>query len=193
MKSSRPKPLARNSPVIRTYNRGAKRVARVRQPYPVDLEGLAPDKDHAWRHDNIGRLFLFAFHAFEERLMRRIHANGHPEIKHIHFHLFRTIDVTGTRIVDLARRLGVTKAAAGQLVREGEALDLFHVEAHETDRRAKIVTFTRKGRQMHRLVRNCILDLESEFKQLIGPRPYQSLRRELLRLRSRLADPDGPG
>ena len=95
--------------------------------------------------------------------------------------------------MDLARRLGITKAAAGQLVREGEALDLFRVKAHETDRRAKIVTFTRRGRQMHRLVRDCILDLESEFKQLIGPRPYQSLRRELLLLRSRLADPNGPG
>lgn len=192
MKKPRPRRLPQSAPAIRTYNRGAKPVVRIRQTYSADLEGLAPDKDHAWRHDNIGRLFLFAFHAFEERLMRRIHASGHPEIKQIHFHLFRTIDVTGTRIVDLARRLGVTKAAAGQLVREGEALDLFRVETHETDRRAKVITFTRKGRQMHSLVRDCILDLESEFKQLIGGGPYQSLRRELLLLRSRLADSDGP-
>src|SRR6185436_3427050 len=86
----------------KTYTPGTKRTVRVRNSHvPAELVGLEPDPDRAWRHDNIGRLFVFAFHVFEERLLQRIHEAGHGEVKYIHFNLFRNVDVAGTRIVDL--------------------------------------------------------------------------------------------
>lgn len=173
---------------IQTQTPGTKRPVRVRGNHvPVDLEGLEPDPDRAWRHDNIGRLFVFAFHAFEERLLRRIHETGHREVKYIHFNLFRTVDVAGTRIVDLADRVGVTKAAMGQLAREGERLGLFQIHADPRDGRAKIVSFTAKGKRLHLIFRREILKLERDFKSLLGERRYKTLREDLLYLRSRLA------
>ena len=162
---------------------------RVRNSHvPAELEGLEPDPDHAWRHDNIGRLFVFAFHVFEERLLRRIHQAGHGEVKYIHFNLFRNVDIAGTRIVDLARRVGLTKAAMGQLAREGERIGLFKIEGDPTDGRAKIVSFTPKGRRLHLIFRREILKLEGDFKKLLGETRYKTLREDLLYLRARLAE-----
>lgn len=174
---------------IQSHTPGTRRSVRLRKGrIPVELEGLEPDPDRAWRHDNIGRLFVFAFHVFEERLLRRIHETGHREVKYIHFNLFRTVDVAGTRIVDLARRVGLTKAAMGQLAREGERIGLFKIEGDPTDGRAKIVSFTPKGRRLHLIFRREILKLEGDFKKLLGDMRYRTLREDLLYLRARLAE-----
>ena len=183
-------PYAKRSPraAVSTYSPGTRRVVRVYSPIePTDLEGLAPDPDRAWRHDNIGRLFLFAFHFFEERLLQRIHETGHLEVKHIHFNLFRNVDPQGTRLVDLARRVGITKAGMGQLVRDAERLGLFRICSDPTDGRAKIVSFTARGKRLHHVFRAQIAALESEFRELLGVRRYRSLRQDLMFLRERLS------
>ncbi len=168
---------------------GTHRSIRVRSVPPADLEGLEPDARHAWRHDNIGRLFVFAFHAFEERLLAGLHERGHRDLKYIHLNLFRNLDYeTGTRIVDLARRVGITKAAIGQLAREGERLGYFSIESDPTDARAKIVAFTPAGKVLHADFRRQILKLESDFRQTLGATRYESLRTILLRLRTRLVE-----
>ncbi len=173
---------------VRAYSPGTRRAVRLRKPdAPTELEGLAPDPDRAWRHDNIGRLFLFAFHFFEERLLERIRDAGHGEVKHIHFHLFRNVDPQGTRLVDLAKRVGITKAAMGQVARDGERLGLFQITSDPSDGRAKIVSFTPLGRRLHRTFRAQIMALESDFRALLGARRYQSLRNDLLFLRRRLS------
>jgi DNA-binding MarR family transcriptional regulator len=173
---------------VQAQTPGTKRLARVRSSLPpTELEGLEPDAERAWRHDNIGRLFVFAFHFFEERLLRRVHEAGHPEVKYIHFNLFRTVDANGTRLVDLARRVGVTKAAMGQLAREGERVGLFRIGADPSDGRAKIVSFTAKGQRLHRTFKREILALEEDFKKLLGKERYRSLREDLLYLRAQLS------
>ena len=178
------------SAAVTAYSPGTRRAVRVRRPEaPTELEGLAPDPDRAWRHDNIGRLFLFAFHFFEERLLQRIHEAGHEEVKHIHFNFFRNVDPQGTRLVDLARRVGITKAAMGQAARDGERLGLVKIASDPSDGRAKIVSFTDSGRRLHRTFRAQILALESDFRDLLGARRYQSLRKDLMFLRKRLSRP----
>lgn len=138
---------------------------------------------------SIDRLFVFAFHAFEERLLHRIHATGHLEIKYIHFNLFRNIDSpAGTRLVDLARRVGITKAAIGQLAREGERLGLFTIKSDISDGRAKIIQFTKSGMKLHRVFRAQILAMERDFKKLLGAKRYRTLREDLLFLRARLTE-----
>jgi DNA-binding MarR family transcriptional regulator len=175
---------------VKAYSPGTRRAVRVRRPAaPPRLEGLAPDPEHAWRHDNIGRLFVFAFSFFEERLLERIHGAGHREVKHIHFNLFRNVDRDGTRLVELARRVGITKAAMGQLAREGARLGLFRIGADPSDGRAKIVSFTPRGQRLHRVFREQIDLLEAEFRHLLGARRYRSLRADLLYLRERLSGP----
>jgi DNA-binding MarR family transcriptional regulator len=161
---------------------------RLRKGIPPDLEGLKPSGD-AWRHDNIGRLLIVAFHAFGERVVQGIHESGHPEIRFVHLNLFRTVDYAqGTRLVDLARRNGIGKAAMGQLAREGERLGLFSITSDASDGRAKIVRITSKGRALHKVIGRELLRSEREFAAMLGRNRYAALRDGLLTLRRKLAE-----
>lgn len=159
----------------------------LRKVDPQLLEGLAPDPSHAWRHDNIGRLLIFAFHFFEERLLERFQTGEYQDFRYIYFHLFRNIDFAGTRIVDLAKRAGVTKAAMGQLAQACERLGYVKIVADPTDGRAKIVTVTPSGRKVLRVLGRLMLQLEAEFRQVLGPARYKTLRANLLHFRSRVS------
>ena len=86
--------------------------------------------------------------------MQGIHESGYRELRFVHLSLFRTVDYEhGTRLVTLARRNGIGKAAMGQLEREGAKLGLFSIDGDATDGRARVVRFTAKGRALHRVIR----------------------------------------
>ena len=180
--------LPRRHSRVHALSPGTKRALRAREAIPPDLEGLEPHPRSAWRHDNIGRLLIVAFHAFGERVVQGIHESGYEQLRFVHLNLFRTVDYPdGTRLVDLARRNGVGKAAMGQLAREGAKLGLFSINGDATDGRARVVRFTAKGRALHRVIRRELMKSEREFEALLGGARYAALRAGLLTLRHRLA------
>jgi DNA-binding MarR family transcriptional regulator len=157
----------------------------------VSLEGLDPDAAHAWRHQNVGRLLLFAFHAFEERMLAAYHAAGFSDLRQVHLNALRHIDYRGgTRIVELAARAGVTKGAMGQLIEECRKLDLVELRADPLDKRAKIVTFSARGRRVTAVTRRAARRIEKEFAEILGGSRFEHLREELLRLRAGIIDKD---
>ncbi len=181
-------PPARGRSIVHARSPGSHGALRARLAIPADFEGLAPHPDDAWRHDNIGRLLIVAFHAYGERVVHGIHASGHTDLRFVHLNLFRTVDYErGTRIVDLARRNGIGKAAMGQLAREGERLGLFTINTDAADRRARIVRFTARGRALHQIIRRELIRAERELASLLGRTRYRALRQALLLLRQRLA------
>lgn len=172
---------------VRTRSPGTRRSIALRNHHATRLGGIKPDPQHSWRHDNIGRLLIFAFHAFEERLLEAIRKAGFDSLKHVHFNLFRHVDFTGTRLVDLATRAGVTKAAMGQLARDCERLGFIRIETDPTDGRAKIVRFTARGKRLVATSRRQMRRLENGFRDVLGHRRYQALNDGLAELRARLS------
>jgi hypothetical protein len=70
----------------------------------------------AWRQQTLGRLLLFITSTYEERILDQYRAAGFPEVRQVHLHVTRHIDIaTGSRISDLAARAGVTKGAMDSL------------------------------------------------------------------------------
>ena len=69
-----------------------------------------------WRHDNIGRLLFDSTRRFQERALAIVNQHGYPEMRIAHMATTRHIDLTGTRIADLAVRAGVTKQSMGEMV-----------------------------------------------------------------------------
>ena len=156
---------------------------------PEKFEGLVPDAAQAWRHDNLGRLLLFAFHAFEARLLESYHAAGFSDTRQVHLNVVRHIDLaTGTRIVDLAARAGVTKGAMGQLVEECARLGLVDLTIDSADRRAKIVTYSKRGREFMAVTRRAAKRIEADFAKLLGDERYEALRDDLIALRTKITE-----
>jgi DNA-binding MarR family transcriptional regulator len=156
---------------------------------PAQFEGLEPDDAQAWRHDNIGRLVLFVFHAFEARLLDSYEAAGFDGFRQVHLNVLRHIDLRhGTRIVDLAVRAGVTKGAMGQLVEECARLGLVELVSDPADGRAKIVSYSKRGRAFMTVTRRSAKRIEANFAKLLGSENYVLLRSLLIELRTKITD-----
>ena len=92
------------------------------------------------------QLLIRAARLLNEHAIARIRQRGRGDVRVSHASLLPHIDLEGTRITEIARRMGVTKQAVNQAVSEIEALGLVRRKADPSDGRAKLVLFTAKGR-----------------------------------------------
>jgi DNA-binding MarR family transcriptional regulator len=85
----------------------------------------------------------------------------------------------GARPSQLAARLGVTRAAAGQLVARLEERGLVELVPDPEDGRATIVKPTEAARSAYRAARAAISDIESEWTRVLGRRRMAVLAESL--------------
>jgi DNA-binding MarR family transcriptional regulator len=85
----------------------------------------------------------------------------------------------GARPTELARRLGVTKAAVGQLLAHLEAHGYVESATDPADRRARIIRPTAKARAAYRVARRELDAIEAEWEVLLGQDRMNQLRESL--------------
>jgi DNA-binding MarR family transcriptional regulator len=133
------------------------------------------------RRWGIGRLLLLARRDFLERLGGKM-TGDHETIMQARGRLLPYIDIDGTRSVDLARRLGVTKQAVGRLVKELEEDGLLCREPDGADGRAFLVKFTDDGLEYLTRMHKCISQIEREYERMVGERRMAVARDVLARI-----------
>lgn len=89
------------------------------------------------------RLFL-AFRVIIDELHAELAREGHPEMRPMHGFVFQAIG-PGTTAVELGRRVGVSKQAAGKMVETLERAGYVERTADPADARRKIVRLTPYG------------------------------------------------
>lgn len=145
----------------------------------------------ASRRHGIGRLLLLARQDFIARLGERM--GGADDVAmQARGRLLPYIDVDGTRSVDLARRLGVTKQAVARMVRDLEDEGLLYRDADEADGRASLVRFTDAGLQYLTRMHRCILEIEREYERLVGKDQMAAVREALAAIAYRGHEDDAP-
>lgn len=149
---------------------------------PRTIRGLKPDPQHPWRHENTGRLLLMAVINWQDILVRGLQKKGFRGFRASHMNVLRHIDLSGTRITEIADRSRQSKQAVGQLVATCETQKLVKTTSDPTDRRAKIVTFTDLGRAVIDAERDVMERMDAELKILLGEGNFGELRRSLLLL-----------
>jgi len=145
----------------------------------VTARGLKLDEAHPWRHQNIGRLLLASQINWQDALIRGLRESGFRSVRASHMNLLRHVDVSGTRITEIAQRSRLTKQAVGQFLVACEAQKLVKTSADATDGRAKVVTFTRLGESMIEAEREVMAQIDTQIEALLGARGYAQLRRSL--------------
>src|SRR4051812_48836474 len=93
--------------------------------------------DHAKNRSTLQLLFKAARLIDEEALRRVAERPGRPRLRRSHTNLFPHLDLEGTRVTDLAERLGVTKQAVSQLVDDLEAMDILERVVDPDDARGR--------------------------------------------------------
>ncbi|MEM7136085.1 MAG: MarR family transcriptional regulator [Myxococcota bacterium] len=122
---------------------------------------------------------------------RKQRASSTPQPRTAHAALYAHISLAGTRPTVLAAKLGVTPQAVAQLVGELVAMGLVERVADPHDGRARLVRFTRQGRQDILAGFRTFEGVEADLRRELGGRDFQRLCGLIKRLEvaaERLAD-----
>jgi len=103
---------------------------------------------------------------------------GFPQ-KPAHSAVFAQIVPEGSRLTDLARGANMSPQAMGELVDELEQLEYVVRHPDPTDRRAKLIVLTPKGRDCIAAGMATIDGIEQQLTELLGERGHRELRRLL--------------
>ena len=106
---------------------------------------------------------------------------GFPQ-KPSHSAVFAQIKTEGSRLTDLARGANITPQAMGELVDELEGLGYVERRPDPTDRRAKLIVLTDRGRACIAAGISTINGIEQRITEMLGERGHRQLRSLLDRL-----------
>ena len=114
--------------------------------------------------------------------LRRVREKMGKPVRPSHAALFPLIDLQGSRITDLAARLGISKQAVGQLVDDLEEMDMVERVPDPDDGRARLVRFSKRGRRGLIDGLQILTTIETELAATIGATEMKRLHTILTRL-----------
>jgi DNA-binding MarR family transcriptional regulator len=85
----------------------------------------------------------------------------------------------GLRLTDVASRAGMTAQSMGELVDDLEGKGYLERRPDPTDRRAKRIYLTERGRENARVAKQAIAEVEAALADLLGDGRYHGLRQTL--------------
>jgi DNA-binding MarR family transcriptional regulator len=143
-----------------------------------------------YRNSKLYRSLTRTLRVYNRLLIAGLRARGFTDFSPAFPSLLSNLDTDGTRIGVLALRAGVTRQAAGQLLREIERCGYAERRSTPDDARATLVHFTPKGRRMLSTVIELVEDIEGSFAAELDPSEFERVREGLLRIANRI-DPEG--
>jgi DNA-binding MarR family transcriptional regulator len=147
------------------------------------------DKLEAEKARRTVQLLFKAARLLNERAIERVRLRTGQPVKVAHTSVLPHIDLEGTRLTEIARRLGVSKQAAGQVVDELEELGVLERIADPADARAKLVRFTKKGQAGLLEGLQVLGEIEAEMRDVIGEAKMRAMHDALAAV---IASVEGP-
>ncbi|MFI6511643.1 MarR family winged helix-turn-helix transcriptional regulator [Streptosporangium sp. NPDC050855] len=124
------------------------------------------------------RLFL-GFRILIDELHAELARRGHPDLRPMHGFVMQAIGSRGTTAVELGRRLGVSKQAAGKTVDTLERLGYVERAHDPDDARRKIVRLTGRGVDSLVLSARIFDDLRAGWARTLGEDRLRALEADL--------------
>jgi DNA-binding MarR family transcriptional regulator len=137
---------------------------------------FAPDTSARRMPENLAILLREPFRTMNEELIGMLAARGHPEVRYAHGSVFQFLDDAGTRVSVLAERAQITKQAMAQLVAHLEAHGYVERVPDPSDRRAKLVRTTARGRDVFSVVREFLAEVDARLAARLGEAKVRRLR-----------------
>jgi DNA-binding MarR family transcriptional regulator len=151
------------------------------RPLPATSARRAPE--------NLAILLREPFRIGSARLHERFAERGHPDVRAPHGNVLQFLDDRGTRVSVLAERAQITKQSMAELVAHLERHGYVERVPDPADRRAKLVRATARGREVFRIAREFVAELERDWTERLGEQKMRTLRALLVELNEALEPP----
>lgn len=126
------------------------------------------------------QLLFRAARLLNERGIERVRARGREAASTAHTALLPHIDLEGTRVTEIARRMRISKQAVDRTVAELDRLGLVKRVPDPTDGRARLVRFTARGRRELLAGLDVLGELQREIATAVGTKRMQRLHADLI-------------
>jgi DNA-binding MarR family transcriptional regulator len=127
----------------------------------------------------IGRTLQRAYRQTHARLVHELRAMGYTDITPSQAEVLSYITDHGCSIVALAKMLGITKQAAGEMVKQLESLGYVTKDVSVTDARSYVVVLDKRGKQLIKDAARLKKAIESEYSQRLGEQEFKALTEAL--------------
>jgi DNA-binding MarR family transcriptional regulator len=109
-------------------------------------------------------------------MVRHAHRRGWTDAKYAHNWVFGFLGWEGARTSDLAVKAGITRQSMGEVIRDLVDLGIVEMTPDPSDRRAKLVNYTERGREETKQGFDHIVDFEKRMIAELGEEAYEHLR-----------------
>ena len=124
----------------------------------------------------IGALLRRPWETVQRRMLERLHDEGFADLDFAHLIVFQYPGPQGARPSELAARLGMTKQALNYLLGELERLEYIQRQPDPDDLRSKRVALTGRGASAIRVIREAVVEIESDWAEQLGPERFAHFR-----------------
>lgn len=143
---------------------------------------------HQAKQGNLGQLLFRCSRLLNEQGVARAQALS-PGLRISHTSLLPHIDLAGTRLVELSKRLGISKQAVGQLVQELEEMGMVERHPDPADGRAWRVCFSEQGRRGLLQGLDQLRQMQLDMEAALGAQRMSRLLEDLQCLQAYLENP----
>ena len=130
----------------------------------------------------IGALLRVPAEAIHRRIIHDLNAAGFEELSLPHIAIFRFPGPDGERPSVLAERAGMSKQAMNRLLGSLEDLGFLVRSDAPNEGRARIVSFTRRGRAAYARAIEVLRSIEREWSAELGAKDFAQLKELLFRV-----------
>jgi DNA-binding MarR family transcriptional regulator len=124
-------------------------------------------------------------------MVRHAHERGWTDAKYAHNWVFGFLGWEGARASDLAAKAGITRQSMGEVIRDLVELGIVEMTPDPSDRRAKLVSYTKLGREEAMQGYDHIVDVEERVVAELGQDAYDNVRLGLEKICQVLEDAAG--
>ena len=134
------------------------------------------------RRQSLGRRLYGLYRIYDSMVLEGLHAAGFTDIRPVHTDIVRAVDVTGSRLTDVATNCNITKQAASQLVKELVSLVYMSLVTVPHDTRVRMVVFTERGMGLIVELGEIFVKLDRRLAEAIGQDKLNGFRDDLEQL-----------
>jgi DNA-binding MarR family transcriptional regulator len=140
-----------------------------------------PTIDIAERQPHIGGLLRLAWEHVRRSIYEGVRQAGYSDLQPAHVALFRYPEIEGLRPTQLAEQANLTKQSINGVLRHLERTGYVELRPDPKDARARLITFTDRGREFMDLCWRLAEQAELEFAAVVGEHSFWELRSGLER------------